>query len=519
VFAGAVRETVLSNSKNISTINNDFVPVAIRAADLNNPGPNGEGELVRSLGRSKIAPQGLCVLNSSGQALEWVIHFEGESAVASFLHHSLERFKQNQNGTQANATERYLKFPSQRLEDMQEEPRSALASAILQRTRSTAPASDEFVLQLTGRALDAKGSPLTDTLQQEHYVEHKIVIPPEIEQALSRAAVGQERRFPLPDALSRLLIQHAYLGQLDLQPIVGNSHALRELKTCSLWAEQNGKERLRIDGDSEVSVASAGRAGDGASFSNEVKLHWTGFADFNGTNLTSLLLLSRGFEKVRWASPGATCSATTKDDALNVLTAGHTFDMAANVVFGFEGKVTKTRSATVATAGLDAAKLSDSDNLPHRIQQKMSKLQSSMPAWIAIGGDQQTPAPSMHQIESLMQAERPDEAEHMLDSVLTMMNTPGHPPATPTVASAQLNLPQRIQQKMTTLQSRMPAWIAAGGNQLVLAPKMLQIESLMQGGCPDEAERMLDSALVLMDHPDPQPERPFGGKAWQPSQK
>ena len=474
---------------------------------------------MRSLSRSKIAPQGLCVLNSSGQALEWVMHFEGESAVESFLHHSLERFKQNQDGGQANSTERYLKFPSQRLEDMQEEPRSALASAILQRTRGATPFSDEFVLQLTGRALDAKGNPLTDTLQQEHYVEHKIVMPPELEQALSQAAMGKERRFALPDGLSRLLIEHAFLGQLDVQPIVVHSQAQRALKTCSLWAEKIGKERLRIDGDSEVSVAADGRGGDKAVFSNDVKLHWTGFADFNGTNLTSLLLLSRGFEKVRWASPGATSSATNKDDALNVLTGGHIFDMAANVIFGFEGKATKTRSAAVASAALDRAKLAESDNLSHRIQQKLSKLQSSLPPRIAAGGDQELLEPRMHKIESLMRAERPDEAEHMLDSMLTMINTPGHPLATPTVPSAQLNLPQRIQQKMTTVQSRMPAWIEAGGNQLVLAPKLQQARSLMEGGRPDEAERMLDSALVLMDHPDQRPERPFGGKAWQPSQK
>ena len=69
MFAGAAREAVFSNPDVIRRVNADFVPVALKAGLVNNPPNNDEGRLYQEIGRSKLAPQGLCVINSAGKML------------------------------------------------------------------------------------------------------------------------------------------------------------------------------------------------------------------------------------------------------------------------------------------------------------------------------------------------------------------------------------------------------------------------------------------------------------------
>ena len=59
MFAGAAREAVFSRAQFIRRVNAEFVPVALKAALVNNPPADEEGRLYREIARSKIAPQGI----------------------------------------------------------------------------------------------------------------------------------------------------------------------------------------------------------------------------------------------------------------------------------------------------------------------------------------------------------------------------------------------------------------------------------------------------------------------------
>ena len=60
----------------IARIKRDFIPVALKAATVQNPPPGIEGRLYREFKRTQPAAQGICVANSSGKALAWSLMFE-----------------------------------------------------------------------------------------------------------------------------------------------------------------------------------------------------------------------------------------------------------------------------------------------------------------------------------------------------------------------------------------------------------------------------------------------------------
>src|SRR5205823_8430428 len=70
--------------------------------------------------RSKIAPQGICVVNSAGKALDWAMMFDDDNSVLAFLDHSARRFAQFPDAHKPVAAERYGKFPSQKAADIED---------------------------------------------------------------------------------------------------------------------------------------------------------------------------------------------------------------------------------------------------------------------------------------------------------------------------------------------------------------------------------------------------------------
>jgi hypothetical protein len=348
VFAGAVRETVLSDPHIINRLKNEFVTVAIRAMDLNSPSNDSEGQLIRTIAQSKVAPQGLCVTNKSGQALAWSETFRDGQSVEAFLDRTLQLFKANRNGAEASRTERYMTFPDNRLDDAQVEPRVAECTTILQSATVPHRTTDGMVVRLIGRALDQHGQFLSDTLQQEHYVEHKIELPLFVQQQLLRdLAANGNNKFALSEPMSAWMMKEAFLGQLDMQPMRDTERAaVTKVQNCKLYAQRTGKNSLDITGDTEISVSNEGRTGDGAAYSNYIKLRWQGAVEFDESNVNRILLLGRGIEKANWAQgpPAAPANAgacPSRDNLLKSLMAGHQFNLDCPVVFGFEGTTAK----------------------------------------------------------------------------------------------------------------------------------------------------------------------------------
>ena len=254
-------------------MNADFVPVALKAGLVNYPPDDEEGRLYREIGRSKIAPQGICVVNSAGKVLDWVFMFDDDKSVLAFLDHARKRFAQFPDAKKPVPAERYMKFPSQKLADIED---NGKVVPIVERhpEGESCPAKPRvrqgtILARVFGRALDKDGKPVADTVRQENYVEDRFHVPVAMQEALAKAlaAAGTER-FRIADDLARLLVSHAFMGELDVNPFGGINGSKGKRTDCTFWgkkvqADGNGPVRVRIEGKSEAAgVARDGQNGE-----------------------------------------------------------------------------------------------------------------------------------------------------------------------------------------------------------------------------------------------------------------
>ena len=297
---------IFSNADVIRRVNADFVPVALKAGLVNNPPDNAEGRLYREIGRSKIKPQGICVVNSAGKVLDWVFMFDDDKSVLTFLDHARKRFAEYSDAKKPFPAERYMKFPSQKLDDIED---NGKVVPIVERHSEgqSCPGKPRveqgtIIARVFGRALDRDGKPVADTVRQEHYVEDRFNVPVDRQEALAKAlaAAGTER-FTIADDQARLLVSHAFMGELDVNPF-GGHHGGKSLRAdCTLWGQKvqtdgNGPVRVHIDGKSDA----AGFAReDGQNWQHQVKLAWEGLIEMKGNRMTRLLLVARGTEKLK----------------------------------------------------------------------------------------------------------------------------------------------------------------------------------------------------------------------------
>ena len=305
---------IFSNADVIRRVNADFVPVALKAGLVNYPPDNDEGRLYREIGRSKILPQGICVVNSAGKVLDWVFMFDDDQSVLAFLDQAKKRFAKFPDAQQPVAAERYMKFPSQKLADI--EDNGKIVPVVERHAEGeSCPAKPRIqqgtiIARVFGRALDEHGKPVTDTVRQENYVEDRFNVPVVMQEALAKAlaAAGTER-FKLADDLARELMIHAFMGELDVNPL-GGHHGGKGLRAdCTLWgqkvqADGNGPVRVRIDGTSEAAaILPEGPNENG--WQHEVKLAWEGVVEMKGNRMTRLLLMAGGTEKLKRGSKHA----------------------------------------------------------------------------------------------------------------------------------------------------------------------------------------------------------------------
>jgi hypothetical protein len=348
VFAGAAREAVFSNPDVIRRVNADFVPIALKAALVNNPLDDEEGRLYREIARSKPAPQGICVVNSAGQVLDWALMFDDDKSVVAFLDHCLKRYAAFPDGKKPVAAARYMKFPSQRLDDVADTGQLPPVPGRHPKGKhcpAAPPVPPGTVLaRVYGRALDKDGKPLADTVRQEHYVEDLLTISLVMQESLAAAAddAGQAR-FRLGDKLARALVSHAFLGQLDVNPVDppgGAPGGKGTLKRCDFWATKlddapKGLLRLRIEGESEAAGGSANfPGGDGRLWEHQVRLTWDGIIELKKDRITRLLMVARGSEKLKWSNR----NLELKGDDVTRLPAGHAIDLSCGVRYGIIGE-------------------------------------------------------------------------------------------------------------------------------------------------------------------------------------
>jgi hypothetical protein len=223
-----------------------------------------------------------------------------------------------------------------------------------------------------GRALDAEGKPVANTVPQENYVEDRFNVPVVMQQALAKAlADAGGKRFRLADDLARLLVSHAYLGQLDVNPVGGPGGvptSKGSLKECEFWAQPaasrvasapGGTLRLQIEGKSEAAgVPADDQKVDGRLWQHEVKLDWEGIIEIREDRMSRLLVTGRGSEKLKWGNKGQQLKGQAD---VTVLPGGHAIDLACGVRYGIIGEPVSAEEAgnadqaDIPAAGRDPA--------------------------------------------------------------------------------------------------------------------------------------------------------------------
>jgi hypothetical protein len=353
VYAGAAREAVFSVPAVARRVRDDFVPLALRATLVNRADAVRDPDerwLYQRVNRAKIAPQGIAILDSRGQVLVWAQMFDDDRSVLDFLDHGLKRFREQADAGRPAVTERYMRFPGMKAGDFQDtEKVPAVPDGHPQGKRCPAASAKgavppgSLVARLVGRALDAKGEPLADTVKQEHYAEDQFVIAPALQEAVAKAlAAAGPGRVRLPDDFARACAGHAALGHIDVQPFLFMNEAHRnkgEWKRCEFWAEPaaaagrepsgNAVALWRIVGESEI-ASEVTVNGKGV---HDVKLAWEGFVAVQAGRMTRLLLAARGNEKLQFANDDHSVKKVQRDEVA-FLPAGRLIDLACGVRYG-----------------------------------------------------------------------------------------------------------------------------------------------------------------------------------------
>ena len=420
--AGAVREAVFSNPEVIRRINADFVPVTLSMLAFQAQTEDDEGKLLQSIYRSKVQPQGTCVLNSGGQVLEWVIMYDKNQSVLDFLDHGLQRFRDHPDAKQAIMTERYFRFTSDQQADMKDE---AKLQPIAERHEAgrhcpgwVGLPRGTIVAKVIGRALDKDGKLSARTVNQEDLALDRFEVSPALQERLAKAlADGGAGRRRLPEDFARLCMAHAFLGNKDAGPMskVSVSAAVSDVKQCEFSAQKvEGSTSLwRVEGQTEVIGAGGSRRSFG--YRNEVKLVWEGFIEMDGKRMTRFLLAACGTEKFQYGSDGLQAAAKIRDEVA-LLTAGRYINMECGVRYGILGEPAAANEVKDLVEGAVA------DFSASNLQDKMHRIQKELPAWVQKPGRQAQVKPLTEKLAALMKDKKWQEVDKTADAILSLMS-------------------------------------------------------------------------------------------------
>ena len=397
----------------IRRVRADFVPVALKAAQVNGPPAGDEGRLYREIGRSKIAPQGICAVNSAGKVLAWALTFDDDRSITAFLDLVLARYKEFPDGRKPCAAKRFMRYPSQPVNDVGDEGQPLPAPRIHPDGERCAgsPGVPEGTLlgRVIGRSTkDGRANP--DTQRQENYSEDTFEISVELQEAVAKVAreAGTER-FRLPEGIGRALAGCAYLGMLDVNPLSapGGENDRRELE---FWGRP-GKGGIRIEGTSRVAGGMArgalGAGDDGRVWSHEVRLEWKGILELKGSRITRLLAAATGREKLRWENE---CLPRNGESEVSKLPGGRPIDLDAEVRYGLEARPAAGREVG---PGEDAP----APGLPG----KMKTLGDAIAGYLRAGGDAGRMQAEMEKLQRHLEKKEFSAAEKQIDRVLELV--------------------------------------------------------------------------------------------------
>jgi len=435
VFAGAAREVVFSNREVVRKIQQSFVPVALKAALVNNPPGGVEGRLYAEISRSKPAPQGICVANSAGKVLAWALSFDDEESIAGFLDYAAKRFEEFPDAKKPVTAERFMRYPSHKLRDVADNGKSFDVPgrhAVDDRCPGR-PSVERGTLvgRVIGRALDKGGHLLTDTLRQEHYMEARFEIPLAVQKQFideTRKAAGKQ--FQLPEAFVHSIVEPAYLGQLDVNPMGSVPESEKVRRSIEFLGQQISKDddaktvEIRVTGRSDIHGRHSKGGGDGRDWAHLVTLDWHGYIKVTEDQVKRLTLIAEGKEKLRWGNQRLLL--TDEVDARHLM-AGHPIDLDCGVRYGLIAEPASPKEIVDGVANRDGRPnvLAATPEIAKRLQGKMQHLQAGIKRWQKTGRNPARIGKLMQQFGPLMQQQKIKEAEALLDQALELIENDG----------------------------------------------------------------------------------------------
>lgn len=288
--------------------------MAVKARLAQQPPPGPEAPFYDELRRTQPAPQGMAVMNSSGNVLAWALAFDGDENILKFLEHARKRFEANPTADALPTAERFQRFPDHKLPDL---PASSTLDAQPDLKQGDYSSPGGYQAQegslsgrLVGRAVDEEGNLIdTGVRSQETYAEDRVEISKPAREALINAANSKDagQPFLIPKRFARELIDSAYLGMLDVNPLAGRNIGGTVLKEeIQLWGRQlpptGESHTIEIWGHTlcEGEAAQLGRNTDGRDWKNRVELNWVGRIVIQKDELISLLAMGNGKEILHW---------------------------------------------------------------------------------------------------------------------------------------------------------------------------------------------------------------------------
>lgn len=334
----------------IAAIQEHFIPVAVKAHLVKQPPPGPEGPFYEELRRTQPAPQGMAVMNSSGNVLAWSLMFNGDSSILKFLEHARKRFKKGATAKDSPKAERFQRFPDHKLPDLPASSKLDIQPDLEQGDYSSPggyqPQEGFLSGRLVGRAVDDEGNLIdTGVRSQETYAEDRVEISKPAREALINTANSKDpgQPFLIPKRFARELVDSAYLGMLDVNPLGGrNIGGTVVEEDLQLWgrriAASNGSGSIEFWGHTlcEGKAAQLGRNTDGRDWKNRVELNWIGRIVIQNNELASLVAVGDGEETLHWnhgASNSPPEGEAPRTAAAN-LPAGHPIQFSGPVRFG-----------------------------------------------------------------------------------------------------------------------------------------------------------------------------------------
>ena len=341
MFAGAAREAVFSNPAVTKRVKEKFIPVALKAKVVARSPRGSEGEIYKEIRRTQHVPQGIATMNSAGKVLTWAFSFDNDESILKFLDHVESRYKKLPDDKQQVAAERFMRFPSRKLPDVVDNnrklkiPTSHTAGEVCPGHLQTE--SGTLIGTIIGRPLDANGKPIEKTLRQEQYMESRFEFSPAAQSAIAKAASQSKGQgFEIPDSVCQALINPAFLGQLDVDPLGTSTNwdveKHREWKLNGL-VKSNSKDiiRIHLKGTSHIAGGETSNPNAGKYWDHSVKLTWQGYIDIKQNRVVNITMLAKGKERLLW---GNEALRKTKSPDCTHLMAGHPIDFDGDVVYG-----------------------------------------------------------------------------------------------------------------------------------------------------------------------------------------